>query len=57
MECKQCQNKMQRIIDYSGGTYTAELIKCPVCGYLRIVKYTEDENLNINFDERYYEYK
>jgi len=44
-------------IDYSGLGYTAKLGNCPFCGQINIIKYEEDNNLDVNNDERYYRYK
>lgn len=58
-ECKKCD----RLVIYdnndswwneNGCGYSTKLVKCPDCGSIIIVKYVEDEALNINYDERYY---
>ena len=53
---KHCGRKMRYVIDCSGGTYTAYLLECPVCGKVRVLDFEEDDNLDINNDRRYYEY-
>ena len=57
MKCEYCNVTMEYVVDYSGGTYTTYLWKCPECGKVHIIKFEEDQNLNINFDKRFYEYK
>lgn len=37
--------------DYGGSTNT-KLVKCPMCGTTQAIKY--EEQINPNFDERYY---
>lgn len=60
--CCQCgishDYKIEELkIDYSGLGYIAKLGTCPHCGQINIIKYIEDDNLDINNDERYYKYK
>ncbi len=42
--------------DESGYGYSTKLLKCPQCGIIYILKYIEDENINLNYDLKYYEY-
>ena len=43
--------------DEHGFGFSTKLVKCPHCGTIKIIKYYEDENLDINNDERFYNYK
>lgn len=36
--------------------FSVKLTKCPRCRAIRSIKYYEDKNLDINNDERFYEY-
>ena len=36
--------------------YSIKLVQCPICKKINIIRYYEDENLDVNNDERYYEY-
>ena len=36
--------------------YSVKLVKCPRCGVIKSIKYYEDKNLDVNNDERYYDY-
>ena len=57
MKCENCNTAMEYVVDYSGGTYTTYLLRCKKCGNVHIIRFEENENLNINFDKRFYEYK
>lgn len=37
--------------------YSVKLVKCPRCGGISRIKYYEDINLDVNNDERFYNYK
>ena len=58
-KCIQCgrihnYTKEELRIDYSGLGYTAKLGTCPFCEQINIIRYDEDENLDVNNDKRYY---
>lgn len=36
--------------------YSVKLVKCPRCGVIKRIKYYEDKNLDVNNDERFYNY-
>ena len=61
MECGRCKctfrYKEEDIkFDESGYGYSTKYVLCPRCGSVCVVEYIEDECLNVNEDERYYEY-
>ena len=33
-----------------------KLVKCPRCGAVKRIKYYEDKNLDVNNDDRFYDY-
>ena len=37
--------------------FSVKLVKCPRCGGISRIKYYEDKNLDVNNDERFYEYR
>ena len=37
-------------------SYSQKLFKCPFCGCVNVIATIEDLSLNINNDERYYDY-
>ena len=37
--------------------FSDKLVKCPRCGGISRIKYYEDKNLDVNNDERFYEYR
>lgn len=39
----------------TGYGYSVKMVKCPSCGYMN-VEYIEDTSLDVNNDNRYYEY-
>ncbi|MCR5421991.1 MAG: hypothetical protein K6E98_13410 [Lachnospiraceae bacterium] len=57
--CSLCNNEIdmeKSLWDESGYGYSTKLLKCPQCGIIYILKYIEDENINLNYDLKYYEY-
>lgn len=36
--------------------FSVKLVKCSHCGAIKVIRYYENENLDVNNDERYYEY-
>lgn len=36
--------------------YSVKLVKCPHCGAVKRIKYYEDKNLDVNNDDRFYDY-
>jgi len=42
--------------DEQGYGYSTKLVICPECGCVNVIKYIEDNGLNVNFDDRYYDY-
>ena len=36
--------------------YSVKLVKCPRCGVIKRIKYYEYKNLDVNSDERFYDY-
>jgi len=62
MRCKKCGeeyklNKGNTWWDESGYGYSAKLTKCPLCGSISYIKVIEDVGLDVNHDERFYEYE
>ena len=58
--CNKCgipfqYNESDIFFDDHGFGYSTKLVRCKYCGKVHILKYYED-NLNINFDSRYYKY-
>lgn len=43
--------------DFNGFGYDTKYVVCPECGRINIIRYYEDKNLDVNNDERYYEYR
>lgn len=37
--------------------FSVKLVKCPRCGGISRIKYYEDKNLDVNNDERFYDYR
>lgn len=57
-KCKKCKELFKPVCwwDESGYGYSAKLTKCPYCQNIQYVAIREDKGLNINEDERYYQY-
>lgn len=43
-------------LDYSGFGYTTKLVKCKYCHSVNILEFIEDITLDVNNNERYYQY-
>lgn len=61
IECNQCKSindyeNTDMYFDDKGYGYSTKLAKCKQCKGIIIVKHLEDSWLNVNEDERYYNY-
>jgi RNase P subunit RPR2 len=60
--CKSCNsyfvfNPDDAKWDEQGYGYSTKLVKCKECGRINVIKYIEDNGLNVNNDMRFYNYK
>jgi hypothetical protein len=44
-------------IDDKGSGYSTKLIRCGCCQKINVIKYFIDENMNLNNDKRFYDYR
>ena len=59
MICRKCDKEVKPdcFWDESGYGYSAKIIRCPNCGAIKYLKVIEDFCLDINNNERFYEYE
>lgn len=48
---------MKTKYDEDGYGYSAEIAVCSECGHIEIIKFIEDDCLDVNNDPRFYEYE
>lgn len=59
-DCIKCGNKLDMTKywwDEGGYGYAAKICRCPWCGTVQYLEVIEDICLDVNNDERYYEYE
>ena len=62
LKCSGCHNTMEYSedetwIDDKGSGYSTKLIRCGCCQKINLIKYFIDENMNLNNDKRFYDYR
>ncbi len=57
MVCIDCNEETSKPYwDESGLGYSVKLCSCPRCSRIYVIGYSVDKSLNINEDERFYQY-
>lgn len=61
MQCDGCGEKIDKTeVHYwwdDNASYSTKLYKCPICGYINIVKYANESITDVNNDIRYFIYR
>lgn len=61
-KCSKCKEEFDyddrdTFFDEKGYGYSTKLVKCKNCNCINILNHYEDKSLNLNYDERYYNYR
>ena len=61
-ECKSCKTNFSFTSDEcwwdeKGFGYSTKLVKCSKCGRINVVKHEVDYSMDVNNDERFYDYR
>lgn len=59
--CEKCKENFKyensnTYFNDGGYGYSTKLVNCPQCNTPYVIRYIEDETINLNEDERYYIY-